>query len=48
MRIGYCQFNVAYADIDRNLQKVTNLLENISADLIVLPELCMTGYCFSE
>ncbi len=48
MRIGYCQFNVAYADIDRNLQKVTNLLENISADLIVLPELCMTGYCFSD
>jgi predicted amidohydrolase len=48
MKIGYCQFNVAYADIDRNLQTISHLLEKVSAELIVLPELCMSGYYFTD
>jgi predicted amidohydrolase len=48
MKIGYCQFNVVNSDIDSNLNKIKELLKNISAGLIVLPELCMTGYYFSD
>ena len=48
MKIGYCQFNVVNSNIDRNLDKIMELLGNISAELIVLPELCMTGYYFSD
>ena len=46
MRIGFCQFNVAHSDIEANLKKITDLLEDTEADLIVLPELCFTGYSF--
>ncbi|MCK5466440.1 hypothetical protein KAI56_03015 [Candidatus Parcubacteria bacterium] len=46
MRIGFCQFNVAHSNIEANLKKITALLKNIEADLIVLPELCFSGYSF--
>ena len=48
MRIGFCQFNVTHSNIEANLKKITDLLEDTEADLIVLPELCFTGYSFSS
>lgn len=46
MKIGFCQFAVSYKDIDANLNKVKELLSSTEADLIVLPELCFSGYYF--
>ena len=46
MRIGFCQFNVTHSDIEANLKKITNLLKDAEADLMVLPELCFSGYSF--
>jgi len=46
MRIGFCQFNVTHSNIEANLKKITDLLRDTEADLIVLPELCFTGYSF--
>jgi len=48
MKIGFCQIKVVYKDIQSNLQKIDSLLSSIKADLIVLPELCFTGYAFSD
>lgn len=48
MKIGYCQINVKHSDIDQNLKRITELLRNVSADLIVLPELCLTGNYFAN
>lgn len=48
MRIGYCQLNVVHSDIESNIARIAQLLENVSADLIVLPELCVSGYYFSS
>lgn len=46
MRIGFCQFHVVHSDIEANLKKISHLLKNVKADLIVLPELCFSGYFF--
>jgi predicted amidohydrolase len=46
MRIGFCQFNVVHSNIEANLKKIADLLKNVEADLIVLPELCFSGYSF--
>ena len=46
MRIGFCQFDVVHLNIEANLKKITDLLKGTEADLIVLPELCFTGYSF--
>lgn len=48
MRIGFCQFNVVHSNIEANLKKISSLLKNTKADLIVLPELCFTGYFFKS
>ena len=48
MKTGFCQFNVRYKDVDANLNKVKEMLFNTNADLIVLPELCFSGYYFKS
>ena len=46
MKVGFLQFNPIFGDKKRNFSKVKNLLEDITGDLIALPELFNTGYTF--
>jgi len=46
MKIGFLQFNPVFGEIDKNLERVELLINSISCDLLVLPELFSTGYTF--
>jgi 5-aminopentanamidase len=46
MRIGLLQFAPRPWDVGTNLAHIARALSGVSADLIVLPELCTTGYLF--
>ncbi|HET9963416.1 MAG TPA: nitrilase-related carbon-nitrogen hydrolase, partial [Nitrospiraceae bacterium] len=46
MRVGYLQFNPEFGAVARNLDLVTSRLEQVEADLMVLPELFASGYQF--
>lgn len=47
MRIGLFQFEPCLHDKDLNLTRIDTALSRAEADLVVLPELCTTGYLFS-
>ncbi|MCX5725212.1 MAG: acyltransferase, partial [Nitrospirae bacterium] len=46
MRVGYFQFAPQFGEVSRNLDRVVETLDQADADLIVLPELCASGYQF--
>lgn len=46
MRVGFLQFSPVFGAKEKNFEKVEKLLDNINADLVVLPELFNTGYLF--
>ena len=46
MKIGYVQTSPTFGDKEGNCSQIKALLQGISADLIVLPELFATGYTF--
>ena len=46
MKIGIFQFCPRFGDIEYNLNRIKNVLIHTDADLMVLPELCTTGYQF--
>lgn len=46
MRVGFYQFAPVFGEVSRNLDKVVETLDRVDADLIVLPELCASGYQF--
>lgn len=46
MKIGYVQTSPIFGNKSRNFEQIEDLLVNIKADLIVLPELFATGYTF--
>ena len=48
MRVGLLQFAPRHGDVRANLDHIARALSNIQADLIVLPELCTTGYLFAS
>jgi predicted amidohydrolase len=48
MRVGFYQYKPAFGKVSKNLKKVVSVLSNIEADLIVLPELALTGYYFRD
>ncbi len=48
LKIGFYQFRPRFGQIQKNLQKVVSTLREVSADLIVLPELAFTGYYFQD
>jgi len=47
-KVGVCQFNPKFLQIEENLTKLKIILTNIQADLVVLPELVTSGYLFVE
>lgn len=47
-RVGFYQFNPRFGKVPENLSKVLSELEDVNADLVVLPELAFTGYLFSN
>jgi predicted amidohydrolase len=46
MRVGYYQNNPLFGEVPRNLDQIEAKLEKAETDLLVLPELCATGYQF--
>jgi len=46
MRVGYCQNNPEFGKVRENLDCISATLEKVEADLVVLPELCVSGYQF--
>ncbi len=51
MRVGYIQFKPMFGEKERNLRRIREFLEKgagIEADLLVLPEMCSTGYVFKS
>jgi predicted amidohydrolase len=46
MKIGVYQFAPEFGNIRANLDKIEETIDGADADLIVLPELCTTGYQF--
>lgn len=48
MLLSYMQFRPVFGDIKRNLAAMAKLLAQVKTDLVVLPELCTTGYLFAD
>jgi predicted amidohydrolase len=48
MRVGFIQFTPVLGDINQNIQNISRLVNRTAADLVVLPELCNTGYHFTS
>lgn len=48
MRVGYFQYAPEFGAPRRNLEKVEDALTGVNADIIVLPELALTGYFFED
>jgi len=48
MRIGYVQMMPEHHDVNANLASIEKLIAGVDADLLVLPELCLTGYLFKS
>jgi predicted amidohydrolase len=46
MRVGFLQFNPTFGDKKKNCRAVEDLLKDIVADIVVIPELFNTGYAF--
>jgi predicted amidohydrolase len=47
VRVGFFQFDPVFGDQGANLARVEQALADVRADLVTLPELFSTGYCFS-
>lgn len=47
-KIGVCQFRPELLQIEKNLEKIRSLLDGVSADIIVLPELASSGYLINS
>jgi len=45
---GYLQFRPQFGKVEQNTSRLLELLHPHRADLIVLPELCLTGYNFRD
>jgi predicted amidohydrolase len=46
LKISLVQFTPEFGNAARNLQQIAGLLRGVETDIIVLPELCTTGYSF--
>lgn len=48
MKVGFYQFRPLFGRPEQNCKKILSALENAEADLIVLPELALSGYYFKD
>lgn len=48
MKVGFYQFNPKFLETEYNLETISKALRKVNADLMVLPELCSTGYNFKS
>ncbi|HEU4685638.1 MAG TPA: nitrilase-related carbon-nitrogen hydrolase [Nitrospira sp.] len=48
MRIGYYQNNPVFGKVSANLDRIVTRLDDADAELMVLPELCASGYQFTS
>lgn len=48
MRVGFFQFHPHFGRVDDNLQQIEQALNKQDSALLVLPELCLTGYLFRD
>ncbi len=48
MRVGFFQFDPAFGEVKRNLDRVEAAVAHATCDLLVLPELFATGYQFAS
>jgi len=48
LTLALVQFAPAFSDKQKNLSKIVDLTQNLSADILVFPELCTTGYFFTS
>lgn len=48
MKIGFLQFNPSFGNKEENYKTVEHLLQNVEADVLVIPELFNTGYAFLD
>ena len=46
MRVGYYQNNPEFGKVGDNLDRISVKLDEVEADLLVLPEFCASGYQF--
>ena len=46
MRVGYYQNNPEFGNVSDNLDRIAAAIETAEADVLVLPELCASGYQF--
>ena len=48
IKIGFYQFCPTFGDKRANLHKIAEAMGKVEVDLLVLPELCTTGYLFTS
>ena len=46
LTLSVVQFTPAFGEKEKNLSRMQELVEDVTADIIVFPELCATGYFF--
>ncbi|HWF43996.1 MAG TPA: nitrilase-related carbon-nitrogen hydrolase, partial [Candidatus Kapabacteria bacterium] len=46
MKIACCQFSPAFREVEANLERMRSMARAADADIIVFPELALTGYFF--
>jgi predicted amidohydrolase len=47
MRIGFFQFAPRFGQVDHNLEALAAVVSGVQADLVVAPELALSGYLFT-
>ncbi len=48
MKVGFFQFRPLFGKPEQNCKKIVTALSDVDADLIVLPELALSGYYFKD
>ena len=48
MKVGFVQFDPRFGQKKENLERVSDLISTVEADLLVLPELFQSGYLFKD
>ncbi|MHB8907343.1 MAG: nitrilase-related carbon-nitrogen hydrolase [Syntrophales bacterium] len=48
MKAGFIQFEPTFGEIEQNIRRIEFLFTRVDAELIILPELCNTGYLFTS